>query len=88
MPIQSAGILLYRKFGFSTQVFLIHPGGPFWKNKETWCDRPNSQNPEIRRQSDPSNGRLYVFPDRPHLLFDHAPTAEAPDGAELGQTTA
>jgi predicted NUDIX family NTP pyrophosphohydrolase len=34
MPIQSAGVLLYRKFGFSTQVFLIHPGGPFWRNKD------------------------------------------------------
>jgi predicted NUDIX family NTP pyrophosphohydrolase len=29
---QSAGILLYRKPG--PKVFLVHPGGPFWKNKD------------------------------------------------------
>jgi predicted NUDIX family NTP pyrophosphohydrolase len=34
MPIQSAGILLYRKRKQSIEVFLIHPGGPFWKNKD------------------------------------------------------
>jgi predicted NUDIX family NTP pyrophosphohydrolase len=32
---QSAGILLFRKKGSSHQVFLVHPGGPFWKNKDT-----------------------------------------------------
>lgn len=31
---QSAGILLYRKTGRKTEVFLVHPGGPFWKNKD------------------------------------------------------
>jgi len=34
MPKQSAGILLYRKFNNVLQVFLVHPGGPFWKNKD------------------------------------------------------
>jgi predicted NUDIX family NTP pyrophosphohydrolase len=34
MPKQSAGILLYRKFNDVLQVFLVHPGGPFWKNKD------------------------------------------------------
>jgi len=34
MPKQSAGLLLYRiKRGF-LEVFLVHPGGPFWKNKD------------------------------------------------------
>ena len=33
MPKESAGILLYRQHGDSTEVFLVHPGGPFWKNK-------------------------------------------------------
>ena len=34
MPKQSAGLLLYRtKTGF-LEVFLVHPGGPFWKNKD------------------------------------------------------
>jgi len=30
---QSAGILLYRMSGKKLEVFLVHPGGPFWKNK-------------------------------------------------------
>ncbi len=31
---QSAGILLYRFLNDQLQVFLVHPGGPFWKNKD------------------------------------------------------
>jgi predicted NUDIX family NTP pyrophosphohydrolase len=31
---QSAGILLYRWNSGSLEVFLVHPGGPFWKNKD------------------------------------------------------
>jgi predicted NUDIX family NTP pyrophosphohydrolase len=31
---QSAGILLYRIKHKRLEVFLIHPGGPFWKNKD------------------------------------------------------
>jgi predicted NUDIX family NTP pyrophosphohydrolase len=34
MAKQSAGILLYRKTGGGLQVFLLHPGGPFFKNKD------------------------------------------------------
>ena len=30
----SAGILLFRKTNNYIEVFLIHPGGPFWKGKE------------------------------------------------------
>jgi predicted NUDIX family NTP pyrophosphohydrolase len=30
---KSAGILLYRRRN-GLQVFLVHPGGPYWKNKE------------------------------------------------------
>jgi predicted NUDIX family NTP pyrophosphohydrolase len=30
----SAGILLYRKKNNFIEVFLVHPGGPFWKRKE------------------------------------------------------
>ncbi|HVS98805.1 MAG TPA: NUDIX domain-containing protein [Puia sp.] len=30
---QSAGILLYRRKTQLLEVFLVHPGGPFWKNK-------------------------------------------------------
>ena len=34
MAKQSAGILLYRKTSGGLQVFLVHPGGPFFKNKD------------------------------------------------------
>lgn len=31
---RSAGLLLYRRGKGRTEVFLVHPGGPFWKNKD------------------------------------------------------
>ena len=31
---KSAGILMYRKGGNGLEVFLVHPGGPFWMNKD------------------------------------------------------
>lgn len=31
---KSAGILLYRKVTAAVEVLLVHPGGPFWKNKD------------------------------------------------------
>ncbi|MBB5394876.1 NUDIX domain-containing protein [Mucilaginibacter sp. AK015] len=34
MPKQSAGILLYRRANGLLQVFLVHPGGPFFRNKD------------------------------------------------------
>lgn len=34
MKKQSAGILLYRFRGKTVEVLLVHPGGPFWKNKD------------------------------------------------------
>jgi predicted NUDIX family NTP pyrophosphohydrolase len=34
MPKQSAGILLYRRAGRGLEVFLVHPGGPFWARKD------------------------------------------------------
>jgi predicted NUDIX family NTP pyrophosphohydrolase len=30
----SAGLLMFRKSESDTEVFLVHPGGPFWKNKD------------------------------------------------------
>ena len=30
----SAGILMFRKRESSLQLFLVHPGGPFWRNKD------------------------------------------------------
>ena|SRR5438477_6479632 len=30
----SAGILMYRRVAGEAQVLLVHPGGPFWRNKD------------------------------------------------------
>jgi predicted NUDIX family NTP pyrophosphohydrolase len=34
MPKQSAGILLYRMTDNQPQIFLVHPGGPFFRKKD------------------------------------------------------
>jgi predicted NUDIX family NTP pyrophosphohydrolase len=35
VPVKrSAGVLLYRSRGGSTEVLLVHPGGPFWAKKD------------------------------------------------------
>ena len=34
MPKQSAGLLMFRRRGGGLEVFLVHPGGPFWAKKD------------------------------------------------------
>lgn len=34
MPKKSAGLLVYREVQSEIEVFLVHPGGPFWVNKD------------------------------------------------------
>lgn len=34
MPKQSAGLLLYRRKVHGLEVFLVHPGGPYWSKKD------------------------------------------------------
>ncbi len=34
MPKTSAGVLLYRHGSDGLEVFLVHPGGPFWARKD------------------------------------------------------
>src|SRR5438270_2695123 len=34
MAAVSAGLLLYRRRGSRPEVFLVHPGGPFWARKD------------------------------------------------------
>src|SRR5256714_4115898 len=34
MPKTSAGLLMYRTRGGALEVFLVHPGGPFWAKKD------------------------------------------------------
>src|SRR5687768_18595292 len=34
MPRTSAGLLMYRRTSGGIEVFLVHPGGPFWSKKD------------------------------------------------------
>jgi predicted NUDIX family NTP pyrophosphohydrolase len=34
MAKKSAGLLMYRRRHGVLEVFLVHPGGPFWKKKD------------------------------------------------------
>ena len=34
MPKRSAGLLMYRRTSSQREVFLVHPGGPFWAKKD------------------------------------------------------
>ena len=34
MPVQSAGILLFRRTPAGPEVLLVHPGGPFWARRD------------------------------------------------------
>src|SRR5215510_11468146 len=51
MVKKSAGILLYRFNNKSLEVFLVHPGGPFWRNKDlgSWTIPKG----EVRDDEDP-----------------------------------
>lgn len=41
---KSAGILLFRRLNAITEVFLVHPGGPYFKNKnEGWWTIPKGE---------------------------------------------
>ena len=33
----SAGLLLFRRAGRQVEVFLVHPGGPYWANRDEGC---------------------------------------------------
>lgn len=47
MAKESAGLLLYRVRDGAIEVFLVHPGGPFWKNKDAgaWTIPKGAANP-------------------------------------------
>jgi len=34
MPKRSAGLMMYRRRNHEIEVFLVHPGGPFWSKKD------------------------------------------------------
>jgi predicted NUDIX family NTP pyrophosphohydrolase len=48
MPKKSAGLLMYRRHHGVLEVFLVHPGGPFWVKKDegSWSIPKGEYTPE------------------------------------------
>jgi predicted NUDIX family NTP pyrophosphohydrolase len=48
MARTSAGLLIYRRQGGALEVFLVHPGGPFWANRDVagWSIPKGELDPE------------------------------------------
>ncbi|MDJ0449563.1 NUDIX domain-containing protein [Methylocystis sp. JR02] len=59
MPKRSAGVLLYRRSAHGVDVFLVHPGGPFWARKDdgAWSIPKG----EIGEGEDPKNAAKREF---------------------------
>jgi predicted NUDIX family NTP pyrophosphohydrolase len=47
MPAESVGLLLYKRLDGQVLVLLVHPGGPFWRNKDAgaWTVPKGERNP-------------------------------------------
>jgi predicted NUDIX family NTP pyrophosphohydrolase len=56
---QSAGVLLYKLIDQELLIFLVHPGGPFWKNKDegSWTIPKG----EINENEDPLTAAIREF---------------------------
>jgi len=48
LPKRSAGLLMYRRRSGAVEVFLVHPGGPFWARKDlgSWSIPKGEYSPE------------------------------------------
>ena len=73
MPAKSAGVLAYRKKASRFEVLLVHPGGPFWANKDegAWSipkgEFGAGENPEdvARREFNEELGPALLVPLQP-----------------------
>ena len=71
MPLHSAGILLYRQRDGRLELFLAHPGGPFWQNKDAgvWSIPKGLREPDeeplaaARREFHEETGTVLDAPD-------------------------
>lgn len=68
MPKKSAGLLLYRKVNDAIEVFLVHPGGPFWVKKDdgAWSIPKG----EIDENEDPLEAAKREFREETGLVAD------------------
>jgi predicted NUDIX family NTP pyrophosphohydrolase len=59
VAVKSAGIVLYHHAGAELLVLLVHPGGPFWKNKDlgAWSIPKGEYTPD----EDPASVALREF---------------------------
>jgi predicted NUDIX family NTP pyrophosphohydrolase len=64
----SAGLLLYRRRGEDMEVFLVHPGGPFWAKKDlgAWS-LPKG---EIEEGEDPLAAAVREFKEETGFTID------------------
>jgi predicted NUDIX family NTP pyrophosphohydrolase len=82
MPDQSAGILLYRlRPDSETELLLVHPGGPYWKNKDehAWSIPKG----EYRSGEDPERAAEREFAEE---LGQAVPTGTRIDLGEIRQS--
>ena len=73
MAKESAGLLVYRRRAGDVEVFLVHPGGPFWRNKDdgAWSIPKGELEPEedalatARREFQEETGFAITGPFQP-----------------------
>jgi predicted NUDIX family NTP pyrophosphohydrolase len=71
---RSAGILLYRRRAGALEVFLVHPGGPFWaKRDEGAWSIPKGEFPQ---DEDPLEAALREFEEETGTSLAHRPRTD------------
>jgi predicted NUDIX family NTP pyrophosphohydrolase len=88
MSKHSAGILLFRRTQYGPEVFLIHPGGPFWAKKDAWSIPKGEYHPDeepldaARREFHEETGSSLMI-DLPHDRFIPLDVIRQPAGKEV-----